>query len=726
MVHHGSLFLRSFIASLVMIMPVIATPTPASPAYQLQQLGSSSSSDDWQKYIRSPSAQIIYPQSIVVNGTLGNVTNADGLLTGHGKTILTRPAPENGSAADSSIPTIIVDFGQNIPGYLSIKFGGAYNSTPGLPGIRLAFSESIQYGYLTDVSDFSRSDNIAVKSYPYTWTDIHGCEYSDQVCADGIHGFRYVKIYMDALDSDAPYTSNYGAVSIDSLSLNISAFLGTPDTFTGWFESSDDKLNQWWYDGVYTNDLCTDVLDANSTDPRNAASPGMLGKLVILDGAKRDRLPYIGDLAVSARTSYLSHDVPEATRNVLADLANHQRADGWIPPASINNYTLLLLDYPLWWIACTYDLFMYTGDTDFVVTYYQTMINVLDDFYPAITDNTTQMITKGIGSSGSYGDYAFINRSGPITYLNALYVIALDNAASMATYLGHRQDAARWSARSMVVAAAINTYNFDSSVGAFFDGSCGDTYCATHAQDGNSLSILSGAANVTRATSALAYLAAHNARFYGNAFYDNDVVAGGYSQRVYTFISYFEIEARFKTGLADSALEEIRRLYGWMEANDPGITMWEGIGQGGQPYEGAFTSLAHGWGTGVVPALTNYVLGVMPQGPGFSIFSVKPIPGDVQWAKGVVPTPHGPIYVAWDSNQAVGLFYLSVSAPTGTKGAVSVPVGNSSVPVYVDNELAWENNGHAYAATYENYADAGYVSVQVEGGDHVITAGYSI
>lgn len=55
---------------------------------------------------------------------------------------------------------IVVDFGQNVAGYLSIKFAGASNSTPGLPGIRLAFSETIQYGYLTNFSDFSRSDNV--------------------------------------------------------------------------------------------------------------------------------------------------------------------------------------------------------------------------------------------------------------------------------------------------------------------------------------------------------------------------------------------------------------------------------------------------------------------------------------------------------------------------------------------------------------------------------------
>ena len=119
------------------------------------------------------------------------------------------------------------------------------------------------------------------------------------------------------------------------MSLNFSAFLGTPDTFTGWFQSSDDQLNQWWYDSVYTNDLCIDTFRANDTDPRGAYSPTLDGKLVLHDGAKRDRDPYVGDLVVSAVTSYLSHDVPLAARDVLADLGDHQRDDGWIPPASM-------------------------------------------------------------------------------------------------------------------------------------------------------------------------------------------------------------------------------------------------------------------------------------------------------------------------------------------------------------------------------------------------------
>lgn len=363
-----------------------------------------------------------------------------------------------------------------------------------------------------------------------------------------------------------------------------------------------------------------------------------------------------------------------------------------------NNYTLPLFDYPLWWVACSYDLFMYTGDVDYITKYYPNLVRVLDNFYPSTTDPSNGLLNKEFGVASGYGDYAFLPRTGPVTYYNALYVIALDNAASMAKYLGHEKDASRWSERSRNVSIAMDSL-FDKSAGAFYDGTCGNAPCQTHAQDGNSLSIVSGVANSTRAKSILSYLSTNHARPYGNSFYDNDVI-GPFSQRVYAFISYFEIEARLKTGLADSALEEIRRLYGWMSAHDPGITTWEGIGANGEPYEDGFTSMAHGWGTGVVPALTNYILGVMPSGPGFSTWSVKPIPGDVRWAKGRVPTPNGPINVSW-SRDSTG-FFLTVTGPAGTKGVVSIPAENGTVSydsMMVDGRM-----------------DNGYMSMVVEGG----------
>ncbi|KAL3427334.1 alpha-l-rhamnosidase [Phlyctema vagabunda] len=672
----------------------------------------------WQRYVRSPSSRIVYPAGIVSDLTLGSVKNPEGLLKPGGKpTILSR------SNATDTPPTIVVDFGQNIAGFLSVSFAGASNNTP---GVRLAFSESLQY--LTDLSDFTRSyngdsitpgtDQFAVPSKAVTWLDDHGCQYGNQVCADGLHGFRYLKIYLDALEADAPYTSSYGEVYIDSLSLNFTAFLGTPDTFTGWFESSDTELNQFWYDAVYTNDLCIDTFRVNDTDPRGAGSESLIGKLVAYDGAKRDRDPYVGDLGVAGRTTYLSHDVSQAIRNVLADLGDHQRADGWIPPASINNYTLALFDYPLWWVICGHDLFMYTGDFAYIQTYYSNIARVLDDYYPSTIDPTTGLVTKGLGTSDGYGDYAFLPRSGPVTYYNSLYILALRNAASVADFIGgHEGDAARWTKVAEKVSKALNKYLFDDSTGAYFDTLPG----ISHAQDGNGISIVSGAATKDRAKSALAYLSKNNARFYGNAFYDNDATGGGFSQRVYAFISFFEIEARFLSGLADSALEEIRRLYGWMASQDPGITFWEGIGENGSKYEADYTSLAHGWSTGVVPALSNYVLGVNPTGPGFSIWSVKPHPGDVAWARGQVPTPNGPIVVDWTSVGNHHNFALTVTAPMGSKGVISVPVLGGETPVFLDEQMIWDG---VQTSEKDVTFDDGYVSFEVGGGEHTVTVGY--
>ena len=72
-----------------------ASLAAASSPYQFQTPIVTSTADDWQKYVRSPARQIIYPKSVLSNYTVGNVTNPDGLLTGHGHTILTRADGES-------------------------------------------------------------------------------------------------------------------------------------------------------------------------------------------------------------------------------------------------------------------------------------------------------------------------------------------------------------------------------------------------------------------------------------------------------------------------------------------------------------------------------------------------------------------------------------------------------------------------------------------------------
>lgn len=107
--------------------------------------------DSWHKYVRSPASDVVKPKGILEGNTTGDVSNPDGLITGNGPTIFTR---EN---VDDEPPTVIVDFGLNVVGLVTLHFEGSSGKNDSFPGLRLAFSETREQ--LGDRSDFSRSDN---------------------------------------------------------------------------------------------------------------------------------------------------------------------------------------------------------------------------------------------------------------------------------------------------------------------------------------------------------------------------------------------------------------------------------------------------------------------------------------------------------------------------------------------------------------------------------------
>ena len=76
-------------------------------------------------------------------------------------------------------------------------------------------------------------------------------------------------------------------------------------------------------------------------------------------------------------------------------------------------------------------------------------------------------------------------------------------------------------------------------------------------------------------------------------------------------------------------------------------------------------------------SLNFVVIGVWPVEAGYQTWLVEPQPGDLNWAEGTVPTPHGPIGVAWYRN-ALGGFSLGVRVPNGTLGTVGLPVAGAN------------------------------------------------
>ncbi len=219
---------------------------------------------------------------------------------------------------------------------------------------------------------------------------------------------------------------------------------------------------------------------------------------------------------------------------------------------------------------------------------------------------------------------------------------------------------------------------FWDSVGAYRDATTGSV---VHPEDGNVFAVPRRGSHRSpaQARSALDYLAAHNWQYYGATLADNDTWDGypwgDYADmRVYPFMSYFELVARYETGLDSSAIALIRREWGYMLANGPKTTMWETIGAFGGPPVSSKPSWDHGWSSGAAPALTNYALGVMPASPGFATYVAEPHPGDLKWASGTVPTPRGPISFHWAYGQ--GALTAMVVAPV--PGTIALPADGAA------------------------------------------------
>jgi len=66
--------------------------------------------------------------------------------------------------------------------------------------------------------------------------------------------------------------------------------------------------------------------------------------------------------------------------------------------------------------------------------------------------------------------------------------------------------------------------------------------------------------------------------------------------------------------------------------------------------------------------MSSSLLGVKPLSPGFDSIAIQPHPCGLKWAKGRVPTPHGPVDVAWE--MAAGVLHLTVNIPAGANAQI--------------------------------------------------------
>ena len=355
-----------------------------------------------------------------------------------------------------------------------------------------------------------------------------------------------------------------------------------------------EDLTQVWMHSAYTLRLC------------------MMNFLV--DGIKRDRLPWAGDLAVSLLGNAYSFGDSTIVRDTLSVLGAVSAS-----VAHVNT----IVDYTLWFII-NHDFYqLYFGDRAF-----------LEQEYPRISETLDYLLTlrdeKGFLRADRPGDWLFIDwvPGNKETALQMIFIMALRSGSRLAQRMKDENRSSLLAHEAEKLIETVRKYAFDAEKG-LFAARPGTKEFSRHA---NLLSLTAKAAKK------------EDFPLLQKALTEKELPPVGTP-----YCSVFEALALKLMGENEKAVEKIREIWGGMLALGA-TTFWEGFDPescGNEHlvfYERPYgKSLCHAWSAGPLFLLPQLFLGIEPVADGWKKFKVTPLPGVT--ASAAVPTPDGIIQV---------------------------------------------------------------------------------
>ncbi|NQD89520.1 hypothetical protein HP499_17185 [Paenarthrobacter sp. CM16] len=401
---------------------------------------------------------------------------------------------------------------------------------------------------------------------------------------------------------------------------------------------------------------------------------------VILDGARRDRSVWSGDLIVQIPNVYYTTAAADYVRGSIELLNSFQEPDGRlparlpplfqpaVPPQHGQVYSAVYSMHQITNIALHH---LYTGDTDFVRAQWPTILQQLAYDHTLVDDRGLYITDEENGLDWDWYDGP---KTGAVSAYNIVYCHVLRQASSLASAIGEDTAAVDLTARAQRVNDAINEHLYDPERRLYI---LSDHHADAVAQDANALAVIHRIARPEDIQGILQALeeALPQTPFGPQVFN----TAAGFRQNVSPYTSGFHLGALFEAGLTDQAHRLLNDLWGHMATPGPFASgaVWELLETDGTPGFGVSTSLAHGWACAPTVALSSYVLGVTPQSTAFATWSIAPQIGTLTWARGQVPTPMGSIEVSWRRDGST--LSLDVVTPEETSGTITVPTAPGGV-----------------------------------------------
>ena len=548
---------------------------------------------------------------------------------------------------------IIVDFDREFVGYLRLQLDAPA-------------------GTVVDVQCFELVDGGGI-----AWMDNrNGFRY---VCREGTQeftshyrrGFRYVSLTLRNFSRP---------VLMRSVTCYHSAY---PVQEIGGFECSDPLLNT-------VHRMCLDT-----------AALCMLETYVDCPGHEQN--VWVGDARITSLINLTTFGAMDLNQRFLRLVGQSTRPEWvkeywpndaryldrrYLPIAAFPNYPEGCL--PMWsflWMMQCWEHYLYGGDKTDLAENFGYITATLENCR-RLTNERGLFDVPGAWNLIEWGNND-LSAYGEVTANNVLLVRCLRSAARMATELGRANDATTFESEATRRTDAINALCWDHARNAYVDTvrdrwaydryvvwsrSLGHTPVSWRKYAGyariseqtNTLALISDCVPADRQAAVTGivkrvgngrYVAGSPAGRTSGAPPDNEapdgIVAIGSP-----FFLFFSLEALYRLGLSDTALNVMRRDWGAMAAHGT-RTCWETFKNDERHWT---RSVCHAWSASPAFYLPSEVLGVRPVAPGFRKFSIAPHLGDLSWARGSVHTPHGPIFVEW-RRKPTGEIDLTWTAP---------------------------------------------------------------
>lgn len=383
----------------------------------------------------------------------------------------------------------------------------------------------------------------------------------------------------------------------------------------GSFRCNDERLNRIWQVGADTVGLCLQDF--------------------IWDGVKRDRAVWVGDL----------HPEVSVISAVFGELDIVPGSLDWIRDNSpLPKWMNGISSYSMWWVIIQRDWFLRWGNRAYLESQRAYLTGLLEVLAQEIQPDGTLE-----GRGWQFLDWPSSENPAAIQAgLSALLSQSLRFGAELCEILGETAAAGR----ALEAVSRLKTPPLP-----------------TESKQASALLGLTG--------------------FYDLGEVNAQSLAIDPLEGLSTFYGFYVLQARAQAGDITECLEIIRRYWGAM-LDLGATTFWEDfdlswaenagrideLPQPGQSdlhfergdycYKSYRHSLCHGWAAGPTAWLTQHVLGIEALSVGSTQVRVRPQLGDLEWAEGAVPTPHGLISVR-HQKKADGAIETTIEAPDGVE-----------------------------------------------------------